>query len=326
MAYSNSSGSKILRNKNLHLIPLSGNLSPMSTNWSTVNFTGGGQVSCLTSSISTPAHRLYIGTSNGGVYRVEDAPNNFLVTNISSGFPYRKGSYVSDIAVHPLDANKMLLVFSNYNVYSVYYSENGGDTWSAVAGNLEEPLPTGVPDNQLGLGQGPSARSCRIIFTPEGTVYLVGTSTGLFATDQLDGLNTVWYRQSEDVIGNAIVEKMDYRPSDNTVVMATHGNGVYSVNIDNPSGITGLDENSDERISDKLHIYPNPAKDHVTLQLPQNAGMVSIIDFQGKIIRTLRANREQMHIDVSALPAGVYQVGWRKGQKFKYEKLVIAGK
>jgi len=51
--------------------------------------------------------------------------------------------------------NKVIAVFSNYAVYSVYYTENGGASWKKVAGNLE----TGI----TGTGDGPSVRWASIL-------------------------------------------------------------------------------------------------------------------------------------------------------------------
>jgi photosystem II stability/assembly factor-like uncharacterized protein len=324
MAYRNSSGAKLLRNNNMHLVQLNGNRNQNSTNWVSTNFTGSGRVTALASSISNPTHRLYIGTSSGGVYRVEDARSNFIVTNISSGFSFIKGSYVSDICVHPSDANKIMLTFSNYNVYSVYYSEDGGNTWIPVAGNLEAPLASGVPGNLRGMGNGTSVRSCKIIETTEGDVYMVGTSTGLYAATALDGDNTVWYKQSEDVIGYAIVEKMDYRPEDNRVAIATHGNGVFDVTIDAPGGVTGL-ANTEIPTNNRMKLYPNPAKGRINVEAPKSfeGGIMTISDLQGRICISKRIGQNIQMIDLQNLSTGLYTLQIRKGNYLLSEKFSV---
>ena len=59
-------------------------------------------------------------------------------------------------------------------------------------------------------------------------------------------------------------------------------------------------------------IYPNPAKNFVTLEfeaLQENA-LLQILDINGRRVRThdLKAGQETLRIDVSDLPKGVYTV------------------
>ncbi|HKJ32113.1 MAG TPA: hypothetical protein VKA34_09810, partial [Balneolales bacterium] len=71
-----------------------------------------------------PAHILYVGASTTNmqsttdlpiVYRIENSDTSSTVINRgSSQFP--AGAYISDIAVNPMDANKIMVIFSNYNV------------------------------------------------------------------------------------------------------------------------------------------------------------------------------------------------------------------
>ena len=88
-----------------------------------------------------------------------------------------------------------------------------------VAGNLEQ--------NASGSGNGPSCRTAQIIPLGNSTLYVVGTSVGLFATSNLDGENTVWEMIAKDVIGNVIIEQIDYRHSDGRFTIATYGSGIY---------------------------------------------------------------------------------------------------
>jgi hypothetical protein len=73
-----------------------------------------------------------VGTTNREVY-VMDSANvnsaNFKKITQKLG----TGTFVSDIAVHPEDGNKAIVVYSNYNAYSLYYTEDGGDTWQKIA-------------------------------------------------------------------------------------------------------------------------------------------------------------------------------------------------
>src|SRR5699024_8610979 len=85
------------------------------------------------------------------------------------------GAYIHDIALNPNDGNEIIVIFSNYNVESIWHSVDGGVSWSAVEGNLSDDSSEDY---------GPSVRSATIIPAEEGTIYAVGTSTGLYSTTE----------------------------------------------------------------------------------------------------------------------------------------------
>jgi len=115
------------------------------------------------------------------------------------------------------------VVFSNYNVVSVFATTDGGTTWTAIAGNLEQ--------NPNGGGSGPSCRWVKILPVGGTKIYYIGTSTGVYSTGYLNGANTVWEQEGASVIGNVVVDMIDARSSDGMVVAATHGNGIFSATV-----------------------------------------------------------------------------------------------
>ncbi|HYE57574.1 MAG TPA: hypothetical protein VD948_03670, partial [Rhodothermales bacterium] len=70
-------------------------------------------------------------------------------------------------------------------------------------------------------------RSAQILPYRNHKVFLVGTSTGLYATTTLAGDATVWERQNPEGIGLHVVESVSARPSDGRVLAGTHGRGVF---------------------------------------------------------------------------------------------------
>lgn len=137
------------------------------------------------------------------------------------------GAYVHDLAVNPINGNEVLAVMSNYNITGLYHTTDGGNSWTAVEGNL-----TGG-GQQGDLTFGPSLRSATIVPAVSGPIYILGTSTGVYATENLDGDNTQWGRQSpfdsdgNDDIGFSVVENITSRLSDGDVVVGTHGRGMF---------------------------------------------------------------------------------------------------
>ncbi|MBO3699218.1 glycoside hydrolase [Roseivirga sp. E12] len=181
--------------------------------------TFNGSVSALAMS-TQPEGILYFGATSR-IYKIEntrDLTTDTEVLELSrEGLPIGN---ISGIAVDPSDGDKVIITFSNYEVISVWYSENGGESWSSISGNLEE--------NPSGSGAGPSVRSVEIM--PDGNggnYYFAGTSVGLFMTQSLDGDNTVWTQQGVNEIGNVVVSSVKVRPIEGVVVTSTHGNGVF---------------------------------------------------------------------------------------------------
>ena len=91
-----------------------------------------------------PSHTLYIGTSDGTIFRL-DNPRNAVAgqtpVNITPSSPAIDG-YISDIAVNPNDDAEIMVVVSNYGSTGVYWTKNAKSntpTWYAAEGNLTTP-------------------------------------------------------------------------------------------------------------------------------------------------------------------------------------------
>ncbi len=212
----------VWRNSNLDAIPAVANFDPVTTNWSALDNSGVPNTQVTTLAIAkVPANRLFFGAtdyqSTTVLRRVDNAQNNPSGTTITPG-NVPGGSYPSCLGVNPNDGNEVLAVFSNYGISSLYYSTNGGGSWSEVEGNL-------------GGNDGPSLRWATIVPAPAGKVYFLATSVGIFSTATLNGANTVWIQEGATPIGNAVVDMIVARPSDGVVVAGTHGRGVYSTKL-----------------------------------------------------------------------------------------------
>ncbi|MFC1725836.1 T9SS type A sorting domain-containing protein [candidate division KSB1 bacterium] len=275
---------------------------------------------------TTPADRLYYGTSEGKLYSIANTISaSDVPVDIWSDKGLPAGAYVSSIAVHPGDADKLMVTFSNYGVKSVFYSSDAGDTWTDVSGNLEE--------NADGSGNGPSVRSAAILPTASGDVYFAGTSTGLYSTASLNGTSTVWVREGEAEIGNVVVEMVKTRP-DGLVAAATHGTGIFTTTIETSvdDDITGSPDNF--RLKQN---YPNPFNMETVIEfdLPK-PGNVNIIIYNelGQHVRTLVYNKQYSagtHKAVfngrddsgNLLSSGLYFYRIKTGNNVKTHKMVL---
>lgn len=204
-----------------------------ATGWQTMTGTITGNIRCMATSrnngyggnaytVSDANRKLYIGTESGIVYRLNDpafTAANTAPTNIT---PAGASGLCSSIAVNPLNDNEIIVTYSNYNVNSVYHTTNADSdtpTWT----NVEGPNGSAV---QLA-----SARSSMIAKVNNTTHYIVGTSVGLYTTSTLSGATTVWSQIGSTEINYALVSSMRYRTSDNKIIVGTHGNGMFLLEL-----------------------------------------------------------------------------------------------
>jgi len=222
-------GKRLWRNKQLSSIPDYQETTMQGwENLTALSAPTGYTITTLAVSRNNPAHVLYYGASDNyyrqfppKLYRLENAHQAVSVA-VDVSVPNVPGSeygsaYVHSIAVNPEDGNEILVVFSNYNIIGLYYSIDGGQNYMPIEGNL-----AGGTNNP-----GPSLRSATILPTTQGTIYVVGTSTGLYSTRQLNGTNTIWKQEGADQLGNVVVEYVTSRQSDSRVAAGTHGRGIF---------------------------------------------------------------------------------------------------
>jgi photosystem II stability/assembly factor-like uncharacterized protein len=170
-----------------------------------------------------PGNILYFGGYNSNSQPVIKRLNNAKTATSGANdisLPSNSdlnGAYIKDIAINPANANEVMVVMSNYNIVGLYHTLDGGQNWTAVEGNL-----TGTEQNP-----GPSLRSAAMIPAESGTIYFVGTTTGLYSTQSLEGNNTVWGQEAANSLGNVVTEHLASRISDGDIVAATHGRGLF---------------------------------------------------------------------------------------------------
>ncbi len=298
-------GNNLWRNNQLSSIPMAGNYDTISQGW----FTYSDSITSQSLKISAiaisknPANIVWYGTTSRYIFKVEDAhtgdPQHIQMPLV--GFP---PANVSSIAIDPHDADKVLVAFSNYNIYSLFYTLNGGDTWIKGAGNLEE--------SSYGSGSGPSIRSVAILPIGQDRLYFAGTSIGLFVTHQLDSLNTQWHQLGEDDFGNVVVEMVYARETDGLVIAATHGKGIYTTQITSIGQVVPLTvaEINADRIN--LQLYPNPVSSQATVKFNLQYSdelTFTIVDLSGREIMSFMKGQFAEGAHIIDLQLGQLKIG-----------------
>lgn len=294
-----AAGKKLWRNDQLGAIPLSGGHDTISQGWFKYSSEAAGtvKISCIDVSVN-PAHTVWYGTSARRVYKIENAHQGDPVHTAMPIIQFPT-AYVSRIAVHPQHDDTVLVTFSNYQVLSLFYTFDGGVSWKAGSGNLEE--------NSNGSGSGPSFGSVAILPREDGDLYLVGTTVGAFATYKLDGMNTEWTLLGTESFGHSIVEDIKVRETDGLVVIGTYGKGVYSTKVEKVADIfpqIGVREES--LMQGGLKVYPNPARDYFEAEVSYQGDIkVEVSTMDGRVVRQ-EIFKEKIRIESGSWKAGIY--------------------
>ena len=310
----------IWRKSNLKAASYDSNLR--NTGWehlSNVDVGDASEISYITIS-KTPANQLFYGTNLGRVYKLDDAHtgNGMPVEITGPTFPYY--AFVACIDIDENNADNIVVVFSNYNVQSIYYSEDGGTTWSPQGGNLEE--------NPDGTGSGPSIRWVKSLTYQGHQVWFAGTSVGLYSTNELKGDSTIWKKEGASSIGFVLVDMIDARQTDGFIAVGTQGNGVYSTWYDPAASIEEIEPVTALLVGNP---YPNPAQQSVSLEITSHIQQqVEIILYttEGKEKALLYQNLLMpghliIRLNVSHIEAGMYYIVVNTSNERIVRKLLI---
>ncbi len=298
---------KLWRNNDITNIPYNNSHAKNDFGWEMFSDTIANPARIITTietSVS-PANVVYVGTISKKIFRIDNA-NTGDPALVELTTPTIQNSYMYDIAVNPINADEVLVVYSNYSCYSLFHSIDGGQSWNKVAGNLEQ--------YENGGGNGPSCRSAKIIPLGDSTLYLVGTSVGLFGTANLDDHNTVWKQIADQEIGSVVCEFLEYRSNDGLLVVATHGNGIYQTNLSSISDVLATNNLSKEMFD--LTVFPNPVRDNLTIGVNMNKianANVVIYDELGRKVgneykQKLYFGTNTIELDIIDLKSGIYFV------------------
>ncbi len=156
-------------------------------------------------------HLIFFGTDAGRIVKVSAANTaSPTATNLTAA-SMTVNAYVSCINVGT-DDNNLIMCFSNYGINSIWVTSNGGTTWTTIDGNL------------------PNIPVRWVMFYPnDNAKAIIATETGIWVTDLINGSSTVW--DSNPSFPTVRTDMIKYRPSDGTLLAATHGRGLWTTNL-----------------------------------------------------------------------------------------------
>lgn len=258
----------------------------------------------------TTSHVLYIGTTDGKIFRLND-PQNAAATAVPVNItPTGLTGNVQDIATNPNNDNEIVAVVSNYGVTNIWWTKNAksaSPAWKNAEGNLTLP----------------SVRSCAIVVKKDAanapvTEYYVGTSIGLYSTVNLatvlDASQTpVWQREGGNLLNYAIITSLAYRPADNVLLVGTHGNGIFYTFLGTPNFAPNGTVPATPTPNDPAfikNIYPTITSGNVQYQTGTVTGVtkisVQLINMMGQVVYKEERGYQNGSVPLQRLASGIY--------------------
>ncbi|MCX7985785.1 MAG: T9SS type A sorting domain-containing protein [Bacteroidales bacterium] len=76
-------------------------------------------------------------------------------------------------------------------------------------------------------------------------------------------------------------------------------------------------------IASTFDVFPNPAKDRITVLLPSNSSKIEIFDLTGKRIKSLLTNEKALNINLNGLPSSMYIIKATSGKQTYLRKIMV---
>lgn len=262
-------------------------------------------------------HNLFIGTDNGKILRLSDPRNALATANPVDISPLTQGGNIIGLAVNPRNDDTLMAVVSNYEV------SQGVDMPSIwITGNAKSALPTWI---QIEGNIKPfSMRSCAIVVKQTGVEYYVGTSIGLYSATNLNGISTFWSKEAANTpLENAVVTSLALRTSDNTLLVGTHGNGMFYANIG--SVVTGVNDPIRNDKNFIKAIFPTVVSGNINIRTGSLTTVkkldIRIYNAAGQLLLRKEDSYRDLMLDVRRISTGSYFISVASSD-YKYQTVI----
>jgi len=291
---------------------------------------------------------LFVGTSNGRVYRIDNLNELYrkkvitqagaveqnrinLVTDIQQIFNSPLGG-VTGMSLHPDNPEVLLITVGGWA------GSNPNNNWVHMIDNAVSATSIPTANNVSKQGDLPPMP----VFDPEfdvrdPSIVLLGTAFGVYSTTNIFGNNVEWADENAVFEGNpppvydVIQQKLDFTKAINNEIyyLGTFGNGIWS-----SSALVGQDEishlNFDNEFDLNLMVYPNPVSNTANLNVEVSTKSIiniNVIDISGRVIKQitnhqLAKGQNVLEIPVTGLSTGVYFVKANIGDKVEIAKFI----
>ena len=247
----------------------------------------GTPTAFIVSPYTTSSSKLFVGTRNGKLLRVDNAETITPTWSDITGASF-SGS-VSSISFGK-NESEIIVTFHNYGVTSIWFTENGGTTWTSKEGDFADIPVKASMMNPLNNDE-----------------VIIGTQLGIWRTSNFKNASPKWV-QSSNGMSNVKVTSLSYRSSDNTVMATSYGRGMFTGKF--AAGVASVDD----VLADKkaFTMYPTVSNGNFTVFAKNTLGKskLNIFDITGKQVYTKNLDfniQSKQPVSVN-LKSGVYIV------------------
>ena len=253
-----------------------------------------GNPSLSMAAAPTNQDTAFVGTvpGSGRVHVFQTTNGGTSWTNVTGTLPNR---YPIDITIDPRDSRVVYVVFGGFDTTRLAKSTNAGLTWTHIG----SPLPN-VPMTAVAVD-------------PFNTNHVyVGSDLGVFVSTDA---GSTWAGFNDGLFEGVIVGDLVISPSNKSIVLASHSNGVFSRKL---LSSTITDINKEHREVPEHFVlhqnFPNPFNS--TMRIPYSLSRrvhmsLTLYDVTGRMVSTLVDRDEEagMHVagfDAALVASGVY--------------------
>ena len=237
---------------------------------------------------------LYVGTTDGNMWRTRNGGTSWEPL---SGLPKR---YFTEVVASADVRERVFATVSGYrdneNTSHVFQSNDNGETWESIAGNLP-PL---------------AINAMQVIPGYDDKILFVGTDGGVYGTT--DG-GQIWERVGANMPIIAVYD-LEWNKGENTLVAGTFARSVMSYSLEGivaGDNLSSVDFKTQEAAS--LTVFPNPVAGDLNLfftnNQPNQPVVISIFTLDGKLVKQAKqrtAAEITWKVNVSGLPSSNYLV------------------
>jgi len=271
-------------------------------------------------SASPDGNTVYIGTSNGRVYKFPNfnrscdtafypLPLNSVGSIYTNSSQYTNvvvssgGRAIEGISVDPNDADHAVAVvsgFSSTGLVHVYETTNGGVSWQSIQANL------------------PNMPVYDVVISKINGAIIVGTELGLWSYD-----GSSWHEENKNINRVPVFRVREvklYEDQCPVLYIGTHGRGLWrsTTLIENTACAKVASNGTPIKESQitNINVYPNPvtAESKVSVMLDKASTVtVRVFDMTGKLyseqtITNTFVGENSFNLNAANLPKGTYLV------------------
>ncbi|OGD25351.1 MAG: hypothetical protein A2Y56_10140, partial [Candidatus Aminicenantes bacterium RBG_13_63_10] len=193
--------------------------------------------------VGTDDGKVQVTRNHGGSWRdltqklaAAGAPKDFYVTRVCASAHKAGTAYATKAGWHRDD----------YRPF-VFKTEDFGETWTNISAGLPEGTVYVIAEDRRNAG-----------------LLFAGTELAVFAS--LDGGKS-WRKFGSGLPGNALVNDLLIHPRENDLIVATHGRGLFAVDI------TPLQEMNDKFFAEDVYLFEVEPK---SLRAPRRSGVEGV--------------------------------------------------